>query len=359
MHLPCNQRPDMRRLTLAALMALSLLSSLLLASPADAATIKARSLLFKLAQQAEAGSRTYERSKFTHWIDADADSCDTREEVLIKESLSHHARGRLQDPVRESGRPGTTGGPGPTRPTSTSTTWCALKEAWESGARGCETATKRKEFANDLRFGWSLDAVTDNVNQSKGDQDPPPGCPLPSDVQVRHPLGRGEVPLAAQGQPGRADQAGLDPLRQLRLNGTARTISNARGHSPTPAAGKAKKGKPRRRRPPTIEGTDPRFSLLLPGHRLRLLARTTEAPIPSTTGTPTPIATAWSASRKRREREEARPSEWGSGLCSAVMMVGDTGLEPVTSSVSGKRATRLRQSPRGRAFRALRGGDGI
>jgi hypothetical protein len=27
-------------------------------------------------------------------------------------------------------------------------------------------------------------------------------------------------------------------------------------------------------------------------------------------------------------------------------VVGDTGLEPVTSSVSGKRATRLRQSPR-------------
>ena len=42
-----------------------------------------------------------------------------------------------------------------------------------------------------------------------------------------------------------------------------------------------------------------------------------------------------------------------------VGVVGDTGLEPVTSSVSGKRATRLRQSPRGRAFRALRGGDGI
>ena len=45
-----------------------------------------------------------------------------------------------------------------------------LAEAWRSGARNWTTAT-RQAFANDLNDP-QLIAVTDNVNQSKGDQDP-------------------------------------------------------------------------------------------------------------------------------------------------------------------------------------------
>src|SRR5262249_43515929 len=45
-----------------------------------------------------------------------------------------------------------------------------LKEAWESGAWDWTTA-QREAFANDLD-GPQLWAVTDNLNQSKGDQDP-------------------------------------------------------------------------------------------------------------------------------------------------------------------------------------------
>ncbi len=46
-----------------------------------------------------------------------------------------------------------------------------LAEAWDSGARSWTTA-RRRAFANDLGDGRALVAVTDNVNQSKGDRDP-------------------------------------------------------------------------------------------------------------------------------------------------------------------------------------------
>ena len=45
-----------------------------------------------------------------------------------------------------------------------------LAEAWDSGARSWSTAT-RQAYANDLGDHRSLVGVTDNVNQSKGDQD--------------------------------------------------------------------------------------------------------------------------------------------------------------------------------------------
>ncbi|MGW7427249.1 HNH endonuclease family protein [Streptomyces sp. NPDC054813] len=45
-----------------------------------------------------------------------------------------------------------------------------LAEAWDSGARNWTTA-QREAFANDVTRPQLL-AVTDNVNQSKGDQDP-------------------------------------------------------------------------------------------------------------------------------------------------------------------------------------------
>jgi hypothetical protein len=45
-----------------------------------------------------------------------------------------------------------------------------LAEAWTSGAWNWSTS-RRQSFANDLN-GPQLWAVTDNVNQSKGDQDP-------------------------------------------------------------------------------------------------------------------------------------------------------------------------------------------
>jgi hypothetical protein len=47
----------------------------------------------------------------------------------------------------------------------------ALAEAWRSGAWKW-SATRRQSYANDLGVAWTLRAVTDNVNQSKSDDDP-------------------------------------------------------------------------------------------------------------------------------------------------------------------------------------------
>nr|WP_256370693.1 DUF1524 domain-containing protein [Micromonospora sp. KC723] len=46
-----------------------------------------------------------------------------------------------------------------------------LAEAWDSGARTW-TTSRRQSYANDLGDNRPLVAVTDNVNQAKGDQDP-------------------------------------------------------------------------------------------------------------------------------------------------------------------------------------------
>ncbi|WP_026912903.1 HNH endonuclease family protein [Patulibacter minatonensis] len=117
-------------------------------------------------------SRTgYERSKFKLWIDADSDGCDTRREVLIDEAV--------KAPTVGSGCSLTNG------------SWTSpydgerwtdiadldidhvvpLAEAWDSGASKW-TATRRESYANDLSDPRTLIAVTDSLNQAKGDKDP-------------------------------------------------------------------------------------------------------------------------------------------------------------------------------------------
>jgi Protein of unknown function (DUF1524) len=113
----------------------------------------------------------YDRDLFKHWVDADGDGCDTRDEVLLAESL---------DPVTVGSSCSLSGG----RWYSyyDRRTWTdsgrididhlvPLAEAWDSGARTW-TARTRERYANDLGDGRTLVGVTDSVNQSKGDQDP-------------------------------------------------------------------------------------------------------------------------------------------------------------------------------------------
>lgn len=114
----------------------------------------------------------YKRSLFKHWIDADRNGRDTRAEVLIAESLVS---------VRFSST-GKTVTSGKWLSLYDGETWTqasdvdidhvvALAEAWRSGAWKW-SAARRQAYANDLGASWTLRAVTDNVNQSKSDDDP-------------------------------------------------------------------------------------------------------------------------------------------------------------------------------------------
>ena len=138
------------------------------APAASAATVQVASLLGSLVVAPE-NTSAYDRSYFQHWIDADHDGCDTRAEVLQSESLV----------PTDGGCPVTTGN---WYSYYDAATWTLasdvdidhmvpLSEAWDSGAWAW-TAEQRKDYANDLDWAPSLVAVTDNVNQSKGERDP-------------------------------------------------------------------------------------------------------------------------------------------------------------------------------------------
>lgn len=150
------------------------------ASPAEAAVaqraaVASRAVVEKPLRQAvrslSVAAETpagYDRDAFRHWIDADGDCRDTRDEVLAAESRTPVAgcdvrTGRWFSYYDHE-------------------TWTdsadvdidhvvALREAWDSGAKGWDAPT-RERYANDLGDRRSLVAVTDNVNQSKSDRDP-------------------------------------------------------------------------------------------------------------------------------------------------------------------------------------------
>lgn len=113
----------------------------------------------------------YDRDRFSHWVDADRDGCDTRREVLITESTRRVsvragcflARGRWVSAY--DGR--VTRDP----PTFDVDHVVPLAEAWRSGARRW-SAARRRSFANDLGDRRTLRAVSAKSNRSKGDSDP-------------------------------------------------------------------------------------------------------------------------------------------------------------------------------------------
>ncbi|GGM25504.1 HNH endonuclease family protein [Dactylosporangium sucinum] len=128
----------------------------------------AQSYLNALTVATQGSTSGYSRDLFPHWITISG-SCNTRETVLkrdgssvVTDSACAATSGRWYSPYDGA-------------------TWTAasdvdidhvvpLAEAWRSGASSWTTA-KRQSFANDLTRP-QLIAVTDNVNQSKGDQDP-------------------------------------------------------------------------------------------------------------------------------------------------------------------------------------------
>ncbi|MCM3298435.1 HNH endonuclease family protein [Streptomyces pseudogriseolus] len=140
-------------------------ASAALPTPVSAAT--ARSYLATLDVRTE--SRTgYDRDLFPHWI-TQSGACNTRETVLKRDGSGV---------VTDSSCAATSGS---WYSPYDGATWSAasdvdidhlvpLAEAWDSGA-GSWTTSRRQAFANDLTRPQLL-AVTDNVNQAKGDQDP-------------------------------------------------------------------------------------------------------------------------------------------------------------------------------------------
>lgn len=128
----------------------------------------ARTELAGLTVRADGSMTGYSRDKFPHWV-TQSGTCNTREAVLkrdgtnvVTDSSCAATSGRWFSPYDGA-------------------TWSAasdvdidhivpLAAAWRSGAASWTTA-QRQSFANDMS-GPQLIAVTDNVNQAKGDQTP-------------------------------------------------------------------------------------------------------------------------------------------------------------------------------------------
>ena len=116
--------------------------------------------------------KSYDRSLYRHWVDADGDCLDTRQEVLVAESqipaeLDERGcrviSGRWFDPY--TGRKFT-------NPQLLDIDHLVpLAEAHRSGADKWDSE-RREAFANDLSNPESLIAVSAKANRSKGDRDP-------------------------------------------------------------------------------------------------------------------------------------------------------------------------------------------
>ena len=167
----------------AALLALLVSATLAVPAPASAATSAAKAcktnntklgLLTALdcVPVAEERIGGYDRKLFKHWVDANKNGKDTRAEVLIAESL-------VSVQFSSTGKTVSTGkwlslydGETWTKASDVDVDHVvALAEAWRSGAWKW-SSSRRQSYANDLGVAWTLRAVTDNVNQSKSDDDP-------------------------------------------------------------------------------------------------------------------------------------------------------------------------------------------
>jgi hypothetical protein len=137
----------------------------------SAVTNTALALLLTITVQNERPNG-YSRSMFKHWVDADGDSCDTREEVLIAESTSRAQVDAYGCKVIEGDWLSPYDNAAHTNPSELDIDhMIPLKEAWDSGAWAW-SAMKRQLFANDLTDARSLIAVTAGQNRSKSDRDP-------------------------------------------------------------------------------------------------------------------------------------------------------------------------------------------
>jgi uncharacterized protein DUF1524 len=136
--------------------------------PSIPGTATAKSELAALTVATDGSMTGYSRDLFPHWSTVSG-ACNTRETVLKRDG---------SNVVVDSSCAATSGS---WFSPYDGATWTAasdldidhvvpLAAAWRTGAKNWTTA-KRQQFANDLS-GPQLIAVTDNVNQAKGDQTP-------------------------------------------------------------------------------------------------------------------------------------------------------------------------------------------
>jgi hypothetical protein len=160
------------RAALTALLAVPLASTAAPASAAETFSGSFSQAVAAIGSSVEANSG-YDRTLFRHWIDADGDCQNTRAEVLISEADAAVT-------FTSSSRCTVATGRWFSYYDRVSWTQASdididhmvpLAEAWGSGASGW-TSSRRQAFANDLGDYRTLVGVTDNVNQSKSDQDP-------------------------------------------------------------------------------------------------------------------------------------------------------------------------------------------
>ncbi|MBO8196235.1 HNH endonuclease [Streptomyces oryzae] len=144
--------------------------------PTPPSASEATTMLGEITEKGEGSMDGYSREKFPHWIDQ-GDSCDTREAVLKRDgdgvetgSDCYPTKGSWTSPYD---------GETWTKPSDIDIDHVVpLAEAWRSGASSW-TQDKRQELANNLKIAQLL-AVTDNVNQEKGDKDPAEWMPSKS-----------------------------------------------------------------------------------------------------------------------------------------------------------------------------------
>lgn len=114
----------------------------------------------------------YDRALFEHWRDVDGDGCDSRDQVLKRDSISLPQVDPVNCNVVAGDWVSPYDGARWSNPSDIDIDHVvALKEAWDSGAWAW-IAAQRKAYANDTSDSRTLLAVTDSVNQSKSDKDP-------------------------------------------------------------------------------------------------------------------------------------------------------------------------------------------
>lgn len=128
----------------------------------------ARAQLAELTVAADGSMDGYDRDKYPHWS-SHPDNCNTRELVLKRDGTDVNVGDDCYPTSGEWYSPFD----GETWPEPSDVDidhMVPLAESWRTGAAGWST-DKREQFANDLEAP-QLIAVTDNVNQTKGDAGP-------------------------------------------------------------------------------------------------------------------------------------------------------------------------------------------